>query len=105
MSNINVSTLELYNYGETNKMAPAFGPSYKVKVSDKDGNIITIEKDGSLYACVKLSFDSNSGVLSLLDAAHNDSVLAEVEMPNADYIYNCRFDEASEKILFEHSSK
>lgn len=104
MSNINVSTLEFYNYGETNKMTPALGPSYKVKVSDKDGNIITIEKDGSLYACVKLSFDSNSGILSLLDAAHDDSVLAEVEMPNADYIYNCRFDEASDKILFDVKS-
>jgi len=104
MSKKYINTLEFYNYGETNRMMPALGPSYKVKVSDKDGNIITIEKDDSLYACVKLAFDKDSGLLSLLDAAHGDAVLAEIEMPNADYIYNCRFDEASEKILFDVKS-
>ncbi len=95
------STLEYYNYGETYKMDSAKASPYKVKVSDKDGNIITIEKDDSLYACVRLSFDNNSGVLQLLDAAHDNSVLAEVEMPNADYIYNCRFDEDKNAILFD----
>jgi hypothetical protein len=96
-----VSTLEFYNYGENNKMTPSIGSSYKVKVSDKEGNIITIEKDDALYACVRLSFDSNTGILQLLDAAHDDSVLAEIEMPNADYIYNCRFDEELNSILFD----
>lgn len=96
-----VSTLEIYNYGESNKMMPSIGSSYKVKVSDKEGNIITIEKDDALYACVRLSFDSNTGILQLLDAAHDDSVLAEIEMPNADYIYNCRFDEELNSILFD----
>ena len=104
MSKKYISTLELYGYGENNRMEPALGSSYRVKVSDKDGNIITIEKDDSLYACVKLAFDTNSGVLSLLDVAHNDSVLAEVEMPNADYIYNCRFDEELNAILFDVKS-
>ena len=96
-----VSTLEFYNYGENNKMTPSIGSSYKVKVSDKEGNIITIEKDDALYACVRLSFDSNTGILQLLDAAHDNSVLAEIEMPNADYIYNCRFDEELNSILFD----
>lgn len=99
-----VSTLEFYNYGENNKMTPSIGSSYKVKVSDKEGNIITIEKDDALYACVRLSFDSNTGILQLLDAAHDNSVLAEIEMPNADYIYNCRFDEELNSILFDVKS-
>ena len=104
MSKKYINTLDFYGYRENNRMEPATGSSYKVKVSDKDGNIITIEKDDSLYACVKLSFDADSGILSLLDAAHNDSVLAEVEMPNADYIYNCRFDKDLNAILFDVKS-
>ena len=96
-----VSTLEYYNYGENNKMDAAKGPSYKVKVSDKDGNIITIEKDDALYACVNLDFNNDTGVLRLLDVAHDNSVLAEIEMPNADYIYNCRYDEDLNSILFD----
>ena len=104
MSNIiNISTLEFYNYGENNMMTPTYG-SYKVKISDKDGNIITIEKDGALYACVGLQFDSNTGVLTLVDVAHDNAELANVEMPNADYIYNCRYDEASNSILFDVKS-
>lgn len=99
-----ISTLEFYNYGEANKMTIPNTPSYKVKVSDKDGNIITIEKDDALYACVNLSFDSKTGILKLLDVAHNNSVLAEIELPNADYIYNCRFDEAINSILFDVKS-
>ena len=98
------STLEFYNYGENNSMTPALGSSYKVKVSDKDGNIITIEKDDALYAMVSLSFDVNTGILQLLDVAHNNSVLAEIEMPNADYIYNCRFNEELNAILFDVKS-
>lgn len=104
MSKKYISTLEYYNYGENNKMDSAKGPSYKVKISDKEGNIITLEKDDSLYACVKLDFNNNTGVLRLLDVAHEDSVLAEIEMPNADYIYNCRFDEESNAILFDVKS-
>ena len=104
MSKKYINTLEFYGFGENNRMVPAIGPSYKVKVSDKDGNIITIEKDDSLYAMVSLSFDNNTGVLSLLDVAHDNSVLAEIEMPNADYIYNCRFDEESNAILFDVKS-
>ena len=100
----NVSTLEYYNYGEYNKMEPATSSCYSVKVSDKDGNIITIEKDNALYAMVSLSFDSNDGMLRLLDVAHDDSVLAEIEMPNAEYIYNCRFDESKNSILFDVKS-
>ena len=96
-----INTLDYYGYGENNRMDSAKASSYKVKVSDKEGNIITIEKDDSLYACVRLSFDNNSGILQLLDAAHDNSVLAEVEMPNADYIYNCRFDEGKNAILFD----
>lgn len=96
-----INTLDYYGYGENNKMDSAKSSPYKVKVSDKEGNIITIEKDDSLYACVRLSFDNNSGILQLLDAAHDNSVLAEVEMPNADYIYNCRFDEGKNAILFD----
>ena len=85
------STLEYYNYGEYNKMEPVAGGScYSVKVSDKDGNIITIEKDNALYAMVSLSFNKNDGILRMLDVAHNDAILAEIEMPNADYIFNCR---------------
>ncbi len=96
-----ISTLEYYNYGENNKMDAAKGPSYKVKVSDKDGNIITIEKDDALYACVNLDFNNDTGVLRLLDVAHDNSVLAEIEMPNADYIYNCRYDKDLNSILFD----
>ena len=100
MSNIfNTSTLEYYNYGENNFMEPAFGHAYKVKVSDKDGNIITLEKDGSLYAMVSLNLSGN--VLSLIDKAHNDSVLAEVDFPNAGYIDNCHFDEETNSIVFD----
>ena len=98
------STLEYYNFRETNQMAPVIGSSYKVKVSDKDGNIITIEKDDALYACVSLAFDKDTGVLSLLDVAHENSILAEIEMPNADYIYNCRYDEELNSILFDVKS-
>ena len=104
MSKKYINTLEFYGFGENNRMVPVMGQSYKVKVSDKDGNIITIEKDDSLYAMVSLSFDNNTGVLSLLDVAHDNSVLAEIEMPNADYIYNCRFDEESNAILFDVKS-
>lgn len=99
-----ISTLEYYNFRETNQMAPVFNKPYKVKVSDKDGNIITIEKDDALYACVSLAFDKDTGVLSLLDVAHENSVLAEIEMPNADYIYNCRYDEELNAILFDVKS-
>lgn len=98
------STLEFYNYGENNMMTPAAGPAYKVKVSDKDGNIITIEKDGSLFAMVGLLLDVNTGVLQLIDKAHDDSTLAEIELPDADYIYNCRFDEEKNAILFDVKS-
>lgn len=104
MSKKYINTLDFYGYGENNKMEPVPNKGYKVKVSDKDGNIITIEKDDSLYACVKLAFDNDTGVLSLLDVAHNDSLLAEIEMPNADYIYNCRFDDESNSILFDVKS-
>ena len=106
MSNIyNTSTLEYYNYGENNRMDSKYSSSsYRVKVSDKDGNIITIEKDDALYAMVSLSFDPASGVLKLLDVAHDNSILAEIEMPNADFIYNCRFDEESDAILFDVKS-
>ena len=104
MSKKYMNTLDFYGYRENNMMESTFDSSYTVSVSDKDGNIITIEKGNSLYACVKLAFDTNTGILSLLDAAHNDSVLAEVEMPNADYIYNCRFDEEKNAILFDVKS-
>lgn len=93
-----IRTLEYYGYGEMNAMTTPMR-SYKVKVSDKDGNIITIEKDGSLFAMVGLAL--NGGVLSLLDAAHENSVLAEVEFPNAGHIENTRFDSGSDKILFD----
>jgi len=105
MSNIiNTSTLEFYNYGENNMLESTLDSPYKVKISDKDGNIITIEKDGALYACVGLQFDSNSGVLTLVDVAHDNAELATVDMPNADYIYNCRFDQESNSILFDVKS-
>lgn len=93
-----IRTLEYYGYGEINAMTTPMR-SYKVKVSDKEGNIITVEKDGSLYAMVGLAL--NGGVLTLLDAAHDNSVLAEVEFPNAGHIENTRFDSANDKILFD----
>ena len=93
-----IRTLEYYGYGEMNAMTTPMR-SYKVKVSDKEGNIITVEKDGSLYAMVGLAL--NGGVLTLLDAAHDNSVLAEVEFPNAGHIENTRFDSANDKILFD----
>ena len=99
-----ISTLEYYNFRETNEMASVMAKPYKVKVSDKDGNIITIEKDDALYACVSLAFDKDTGVLSLLDVAHDKATLAEIEMPNADYIYNCRYDETLNAILFDVKS-
>ena len=99
MSKKYISTLEFYGYGENNRMEPALGGAYKVKVSDKDGNIITIEKDGSLFAMVGLAL--NGGNLVLLDKAHNDSVLAEVEFPNAGEISNCKFDEDTNSIEFD----
>lgn len=104
MSKKYIPALEFYNYGENNRMDSSKASSYKVKISDKEGNIITIENDDGLYACVKLSFDNASGILKLLDVAHDDSVLAEIEMPNADYIYNCRFDEEINAILFDVKS-
>ena len=99
MSKKYISTLEFYGYGENNRMEPALGGAYKVKVSDKDGNIITIEKDGSLFAMVGLAL--NGGNLVLLDKAHDDSVLAEVEFPNAGEISNCKFDEDTNSIEFD----
>ena len=101
---IDKSTLEYYNYYEENNFKPEDFPSYSVKVSDKDGNIITLEKDGALFALVGLTLDSDTGTLSLIDKAHEDSVLAEIEMPDADYIYNCRFDETKNAILFDVKS-
>lgn len=101
--NFAASTLEYYNYGDTSVFKPVT-ERYKVKVSDKDGNIITIEKDDSLYACVGLTLDANEGILRLIDKAHDDSVLAEIEMPGADYVYNCRYDEEIDAILFDVKS-
>lgn len=94
-----ISTLEYYNFHEQNNFNPAKGCDYKVKVSDKEGNIITIEKDGSLFAMVGLSL--NGGQLLLLDKAHDDSVLAEVEFPNAGKVTNCKFDEETNSIEFD----
>ena len=99
MSKKIVSTLEYYNFHEQNNFNPAKGCDYKVKVSDKEGNIITIEKDGSLFAMVGLSL--NGGQLLLLDKAHDDSVLAEVEFPNAGKVTNCKFDEETSSIEFD----
>jgi len=99
MSNIfNTSTLEYYNYGEQNYFQPSKA-AYSVKVSDKEGNIITLEKDGSLFACVGLSLVGN--ILSLIDKAHDDSVLAEIDFPNAGHIDNCHFDEETNSIVFD----
>lgn len=97
------STLEYYNYGDTSFFKPV-KELYRVKVSDKDGNIITIEKDDSLYACVGLTLDADNGILRLIDKAHDDSILAEIEMPGADYVYNCRYDETTDSILFDVKS-
>lgn len=94
-----ISTLEYYNFYEQNTFKSAKGGDYKVKVSDKDGNIITIEKDGSLFAMVGLSL--NSGQLLLLDKAHNDSVLAEVDFPDAGRISNVKFNEETSSIEFD----
>ena len=99
MSNNIISTLEYYNFYEQNNFKSARGCDYKVKVSDKEGNIITLEKDGSLFAMVGLSL--NAGQLLLLDKAHDDSVLAEVDFPNAGQITNCRFDEETSSIEFD----
>lgn len=94
-----ISTLEYYNFHEQNTFNPAKGCDYKVKVSDKEGNIITIEKDGSLFAMVGLSL--NGEQLLLLDKAHDDSVLAEVDFPNAGKVTNCKFDEETSSIEFD----
>ena len=59
-----ISTLEYYNFRETNEMASVMAKPYKVKVSDKDGNIITIEKDDALYACVNLALPISVGLPS-----------------------------------------
>ena len=99
MSKKYINTLDYYGYRENNKMDSAKSSLYKVKVSDKDGNIITIEKDDSLYACVGLELFS--GVLSLIDKAHDDSILAEIEFPNAGEVSNCRYDEDLNAILFD----
>lgn len=98
------SMLDFYNYGESNRMDAAIGGVYKVKVSGKDGNIITIEDDNGLYACVKIAFDEETHTLKLIDAAHDDSIIAEVEMPNAEYISNCRYDSEQNAILFDVKS-
>ena len=98
------STLEFYNYGEQNNMQSTARYSYEVRVSDKEKNIITIEKDGALYATVGLNLDTNKGVLKLVDITHNNSTLAEVSMPNAEYVYNCRYDKRNNKILFDVKS-
>lgn len=80
-----VRTLEFYGYHETNDFVPALKPcNYKVKVSDKDGNIITIEDDGALLAMVGLKLEN--GVLSLTDAARGNVELASVDFPSADKI-------------------
>lgn len=80
-----VRTLEFYGYHETNDFVPALKPcNYKVRVSDKDGNIITIEDDGALLAMVGLKLEN--GVLSLTDAARGNVELASVDFPSADKI-------------------
>lgn len=78
-----IRTLEFYGYGEQNAFTTVANASanYRVDVSDKEGNIITIEDGNKLLAMVGLKLDG--GELSLLDAAHNNSVLATVEFPNA----------------------
>ena len=79
-----IRTLEFYGYNEQNTFMSAVNSApvnYHVEVSDKDGNIITIDDDGKLLAQVGLKLEN--GELSLLDAAHNNSVLATVEFPNA----------------------
>lgn len=98
------STLEFYNYGEQNNMQSSARYSYEVRVSDKEKNIITIEKDGSLYATVGLNLDSSKGIMKLIDVSHGNATLAEVSMPNAEYIYNCRYDKANNRILFDVKS-
>ena len=101
--NKGISTLEYYNYGENYRMDTPKG-AYKVKISDKDGNIITIEDDNGLYACVQLSFDPDTGVLKMLDVAHDGAVISDIPLPNAEYIYNCRYDEETNAILFDVKS-
>ena len=85
-----VRTLEFYGFHETNDFVPALKPcNYKVKVSDREKNIITIEDDGALLAMVGLKLEG--GVLSLTDAARGDTELASVEFPSADKIKSLEY--------------
>ena len=89
----------IYGYGESNYFQSTFSKGlYNVSVSDKEGNIITIEQDGSLYAVVSLSL--SDGILKMLDKAHDDAVLAEIEFPNAGEISNVNFNEETNNIEF-----
>ena len=91
--------LGIYGYGESNYFQSTFSKGlYNVSVSDKEGNIITIEQDGSLYAVVSLSL--SDGILKMLDKAHDDAVLAEIEFPNAGEISNVKFNEETNNIEF-----
>ena len=91
--------LGIYGYGESNYFQSTFSKGlYNVSVSDKEGNIITIEQDGSLYAVVSLSL--SDGILKMLDKAHDDAVLAEIEFPNAGEISNVNFNEETNNIEF-----
>lgn len=93
-----ISTLEYYNYGETNNFNGLRFGSYRVKISDKEKNIITIDKDGALYGSVGLEMDGTT--LRLLDASNNNN-LAEIELPNAGEISNIKFDSDKNAILFD----
>ena len=91
--------LGIYGYGESNYFQSTFSKGlYNISVSDKEGNIITIEQDGSLYAVVSLSL--SDGILKMLDKAHDDAVLAEIEFPNAGEISNVKFNEETNNIEF-----
>ena len=98
------STLEFYNYGEQNIMESPSRYPYDVKISGKEKNIIIIEKDGSLYATVSFDLDPENGVMRLIDVNHGNATLAEIELPNAEYVYNCRFDRDTNKLLFDVKS-
>ena len=90
-------TLNTYGYREPNSLIPfrIGNGNIQVSVSSEEGNIISIENDGSLLAKVGLELDNQN--LNLIDAKQG-STLASVELPMADEITDVDFEDDSIKL-------
>ena len=90
-------SLNTYGYMEPKVLFPfrSGNGNIQVSVSSEEGNIISIENDGSLLAKVGLELDNQN--LALVDA-NKGNTLATVELPMADEITDVNFEDESIKL-------